>query len=58
MLIQKVYEVDSLICPECGSEMKIVVMQFIAISQDRVEIQKIIPHLEKKNRPVLSEAMP
>jgi hypothetical protein len=50
-LIQKVYEVDPLICPECGSEMKIV-----AIIQDRVEIQKIITHHEKKNRPVLNEA--
>jgi hypothetical protein len=30
-------------------------MKIIAIIQDRIEIQKIITHLEKKNRPVLSE---
>lgn len=41
-LIKKVYEVDPLICPKCGSEMKIVAMQFIAIVQDRDEIEKII----------------
>jgi len=45
MLIKKVYEVDPLKCPNCGSTMKV-----IAVIHDRVEIEKIIAYLEKKNR--------
>jgi hypothetical protein len=36
-LIQKDYEVDPLICPNCGSEMRIV-----DIIQDKESIKKII----------------
>lgn len=39
-LIYKIYEVDPLICPKCGSRMK-----FIAFVQDYVEIKKILKHL-------------
>lgn len=45
-LINKIYEVDPLVCPYCGSEMKV-----IAIIQDRDEIQKIIKHLKNKRAP-------
>lgn len=53
-LIQKVYEVDPLICPYCNSEMKVV-----AIIQDRSEIKKIITCFEKKNKspPVLENVL-
>jgi hypothetical protein len=39
-LIYKIYEVDPLQCPKCGSEMKI-----IAFIQDREEIIKILKHM-------------
>jgi hypothetical protein len=45
-LIQKVYEVDPLICLKCGSEMRIV-----AIIMDKNEIDKIVKHLDKKRSP-------
>ena len=53
-LIQKVYEVDPLICPNCGSEMRIV-----AIIQDKKSIKKIITCLNKKNKapPVCANAL-
>jgi hypothetical protein len=49
-LIQKVYQVDPLICAKCGSEMKI-----LAIIIDRHEVRKILKHLLKTNKapPVL-----
>jgi hypothetical protein len=52
-LIQKVYEVDPLICPECGSKMKV-----IAVITDRCEAQKILKHLVKTGNspPGLDEA--
>jgi len=36
-LIYKVYEVDPLLCPDCGSQMK-----FIAFIQNHMEIKKIL----------------
>jgi transposase len=42
-LIQKVYEVDPLVCPHCGSNMKIV-----AIITSTAECRKIVEHLRKK----------
>jgi len=39
-LIYKIYEVDPLKCPQCGSEMKV-----IAFIQDRDEIIKILKHI-------------
>ena len=44
-LLAKVYEIDPLVCPKCGSEMKV-----IAVIQDPVEIRDILTHLVKKGR--------
>ena len=44
-LIAKVYEVDPLICPHCGSEMKL-----IAVITDPPEVRKILRHLIKIGR--------
>jgi hypothetical protein len=44
-LIAKVYEVDPLLCPRCGSEMKL-----IAVITDPVEVRKILRHLLKVGR--------
>jgi hypothetical protein len=44
-LIARVYEVDPLICPQCGSEMKL-----IAVITDPAEVDKILRHLIKKGR--------
>ncbi len=53
-LIQKVYEVDPLICPKCESEMRIV-----AIIQDPYEVDRILKWLEKKeNSPPALEKAP
>jgi len=45
-LIKKVYGTDPLVCPECGSEMKI-----IAIIMDTEETTRILEHLVKIGRP-------
>jgi len=39
-LIQKIYEVDPLICPKCSSEMKV-----ISVIEDEEVIKKILKHL-------------
>jgi C4-type Zn-finger protein len=39
-LIAKIYEVDPLICPRCGSEMKLV-----ALITNTPEVAKILRHL-------------
>ena len=44
-LIKKVYGVDLLVCPECGSEMKI-----LAIIFDPEEVKKILTYLVKIGR--------
>jgi len=44
-LLAKVYEVDPLLCPKCGAEMKV-----IAILEDRDEIKHIVRHLVKNGR--------
>ena len=44
-LLAKVYEIDPLVCPKCGREMKI-----IAVIQDPVEILDILAHLVKVGR--------
>ena len=41
----KVYKVDPLVCPKCGSDMKI-----ITVIQDPDEIKKILTHLAKIGR--------
>jgi hypothetical protein len=44
-LLARVYEVDPLVCPECGSQMKT-----IAVIQDPDEIKHILRHLIKIGR--------
>jgi len=41
-LIKRIYEVDPLMCPKCGSEMKVV-----AFIIDHVVVDKILRHLER-----------
>jgi hypothetical protein len=45
-LLSKVYEIDPMVCPKCGSEMKV-----IAIIQEPAEIDRILRHLVKQRRP-------
>ena len=45
-LIQKVYEVDPLVCPKCGHEMRV-----IAIINDLYEVNKILECLKRNNAP-------
>ena len=56
-LIKKVWEVDPLICPHCGAEMK-----RIALLDDQSVIEKIIRHLKlwpaQAEPPCLSRAPP
>jgi hypothetical protein len=44
-LLAKVYEIDPLVCPKCGWQMKV-----IAVIQDPVEIRDILAHLVKTGR--------
>ena len=44
-LIAKVYEIDPLICSQCGGEMKVV-----AVIMDSVEVKKILRHLVKNGK--------
>jgi hypothetical protein len=45
-LIQKVYEVDPLICPKCSHEMRV-----IAIITDSYEVNMILECLKRNNAP-------
>ena len=44
-LLAKVYEVDPLVCPKCGAEMKV-----IAVIEDPDELKRILRHLIKIGR--------
>ncbi len=44
-LIAKVYEVDPMLCPRCGSEMKL-----IALITDPPDVRRILRHLLKIGR--------
>ena len=44
-LIAKIYEVDPLVCPHCGSDMKV-----IAVIMDFTEVKKILKYLEKTGK--------
>ena len=44
-LLAKVYEIDPFVCPNCGSEMKV-----IAVIQEPDEIRRILAHLAKIGR--------
>jgi len=52
-LITKVYEVDPLVCPHCGSEMAVV-----SVITDPVSCKQILEHLRKKNLPPFSHPPP
>ena len=45
-LLTKVYEIDPMVCPKCGSEMRV-----IAVIRNPPEIRKILKHLRKIGRP-------
>ena len=45
-LLSKVYEIEPMVCPECGSQMKV-----IAVIQEPEEIDRILRHLVKQGRP-------
>ena len=44
-LLAKVYEIDPLVCPKCGSKTKVT-----TVIQDPVEIRDILAHLVKTGR--------
>ena len=44
-LFAKVYEVDPMVCPKCGADMKV-----IAVIQDPDELRRILRHLVKIGR--------
>ena len=44
-MLAKIYEINPLTCPRCGSEMKV-----IAVIRDTAEIKKILKHLRKVGR--------
>ena len=44
-LLAKVYEVDPMVCPKCGAEMKV-----IAVIEDSDELKRILRHLVKIGR--------
>ena len=43
-LIKRIYEVDPLVCPSCGSEMKV-----IAFITEHDVVDAILRHLERKH---------
>jgi hypothetical protein len=57
-LIQKVYEVDPLVCPKCGSVMpkmplvpEVPVVKVVAVITDPSEVNKILECLKRNNAP-------
>jgi len=44
-LLAKVYEVDPMVCPKCGRDMKV-----IAVIEDPDELRRILRHLVKMGR--------
>ena len=52
-LIQKVYEVDPMLCPHCGAEMRLM-----ALIEDPPDIEKILKHLHLWNPCPPSQAPP
>ena len=45
IILAKVYEVDPLVCSQCGGEMKVV-----SVIMDPVEVEKILKHLVKTGK--------
>ena len=52
-MIQKVYEVDPLVCPRCGEKMRV-----LAAITDRQEIQRILEHLRRNKAPPYDNVYP
>ena len=52
-MLRRVYEVDPLLCPKCGSQMKVIAF----ITEPQV-IRRILDHLEKKGRSQRAPPMP
>jgi hypothetical protein len=52
-LIRKVFEVDPLLCPKCGTEMKT-----IAVLTDPKVVDRIIVHLQQNDPPAAARAPP
>jgi hypothetical protein len=52
-LIRRVYEVDPLVCPRCGAEMRIIAF----ITKPRV-IKRILDHIRSRDRPSRSPPHP
>jgi len=49
-LIQKVYKIDPLVCPQCGQEMRV-----IAVITDPFEVNKILECRKRNNAPVFDK---
>jgi hypothetical protein len=52
-MIQKVYEVDPLVCPKCGEKMRI-----LAVVTNRQEIRKILEYLRRNKAPPFDTVYP
>ena len=52
-LIRRVYEVDPLVCPRCGAEMRVIAF----ITEPKV-IKRIVDHLRRRDRPPRSPPPP
>ena len=52
-MIQKVYEVDPLVCPKCGEKMRI-----LSVITDRQEIRRIMEHLRRNKAPPFDTVYP
>jgi hypothetical protein len=50
-MIRRIYEVDPLVCPRCGDELKVV-----SVITDPVVIDRILAHRERKGLDDLFEA--
>jgi hypothetical protein len=46
-LIRRVYEVDPLVCPRCGSELRV-----IGFITEPMVIKRILDHIRKRRRPL------
>ena len=50
-MLRRIYEVDPLICPRCGDELKIV-----SVITDPVVVDQILEHRERRQTPGLFDA--
>ena len=59
-LIHKIFEVDPLLCPNCGKEMKNIARQALLFITSHQEIKKILKHIgeETQRAPPLLPSIP